>query len=69
MPLLASQLWQFFQGALYIGKQGNCDSVRQHKLDILEQLVGAANSQPVPVAYLFQFDKEWLLQRFRQHIH
>ncbi len=66
--VLSGKLRQFCQGALYTDKQGRWDSVHQHKLDALEELVEAANGQSVLVAYSFQFDKERITQRFKEAV-
>ena len=66
--VLSGKLRQFCQGALYTDKQGSWESVHQHKLDALEELVEAASGQSVLDAYSFQFDKERIKQRFKEAV-
>ncbi len=53
---LSNKLLQMSNGAVY-DENGNVRLIHQRKLEMLEDLIEAANSQPVLVAYWFRHDK------------
>ena len=63
--VLTGKLLQLANGAIYTEEH---DYIRLHdaKLDALEDLIEAANGQPVLVYYSFQHDADRILQRFPQ---
>ena len=62
---LANKLLQLASGAIYTnGKEWQ--EVHDGKLDALEDLIEAANGQPLLVAYWFKHDRERILNRFPQ---
>lgn len=62
---LSGKLLQLASGAIYTG-EGDWASVHERKLDALEDLVEAANSSPLLVAYWFTHDRERIVSRFPQ---
>lgn len=62
---LSGKLLQLASGAIY-DENGNVIEVRDRKLDALEDLVEAANGQPLLVAYWFRHDLERITERFPQ---
>ena len=61
--VLAGKLLQLSNGAIYTEDREYIE-VHSAKLDALEDLIEAANGEPVLVYYGFQHDKERILQRF-----
>ena len=53
---LSNKLLQMSNGAVY-DENGNVRLIHQRKLEMLEDLIEAANGQPVLVAYWFRHDK------------
>ncbi len=53
---LSNKLLQMSNGAVY-DENGNVRPIHQRKLEMLEDLIEAANGQPVLVAYWFRHDK------------
>ena len=62
---LSQKLIQMSNGAVYDEDRNVCN-IHNHKLDMLEELIEAANGQPVLVAYWFKHDRERIMRRFRQ---
>ncbi|MEW6903246.1 DEAD/DEAH box helicase [Trueperella pyogenes] len=60
---LSGKLLQLASGAIY-ASEGNTIGVHERKLDALEDIIEAANGQPVLVAYWYRHDLERLTQRF-----
>ena len=60
---LSGKLLQLASGAIY-DEDGNTVVVHDRKLDALEDLVEAANGQPLLVAYWFKHDRERITERF-----
>ncbi|WP_311776970.1 DEAD/DEAH box helicase [Trueperella abortisuis] len=62
---LSGKLLQLASGAIY-DEHGNVIEVHDRKLDALEDLVEAANGQPLLVAYWFKHDLQRITKRFPQ---
>lgn len=62
---LSGKLLQLASGAIYTG-DGQWTAVHERKLDVLEDLVEAANGNPLLVAYWFTHDRERITARFPQ---
>ncbi|MDU1353030.1 MAG: DEAD/DEAH box helicase [Actinomyces sp.] len=62
---LSGKLLQLASGAIYTG-DGDWAAVHERKLDALEDLVEAANGNPLLVAYWFTHDRERIVSRFPQ---
>lgn len=62
---LSGKLLQLASGAIYTG-DGDWASVHDRKLDALEDLIEAANGNPLLVAYWFTHDRERITARFPQ---
>ena len=60
---LSNKLLQMSNGAVY-DENGNVRLIHQRKLEMLEDLIEAANGQPVLVAYWFRHDKA----RIQEHL-
>ena len=61
--VLTGKLLQLANGAIY-SEDGNYYPIHDSKLDALEDLVEAANGQPVLVYYMFKHDADRILRRF-----
>lgn len=61
--VLAGKLTQLASGAIYT-ETGGVIGIHERKLDALEDLIEAANGNPVLVAYWFKHDLERIIQRF-----
>lgn len=61
---VCNKLQQIANGAVYTEKH-EVVTVHDHKLDALEDLIEAANGQPVIVFYQFRHDRERIMQRFQ----
>lgn len=61
--VLAGKLAQMACGAIYT-ETGECIRIHDRKLDALEDLIEAANSNPVLVAYWYKHDLKRIQQRF-----
>lgn len=62
---LSGKLLQLASGAIYTG-DGEWTAVHERKLDALEDLIEAANGNPLLVAYWFTHDRERITSRFPQ---
>lgn len=62
---LSGKLLQLASGAIYTG-DGQWALVHERKLDALEDLIEAANGNPLLVAYWFTHDRERITARFPQ---
>lgn len=62
---LSGKLLQLASGAIYTG-DGEWTAVHERKLDALEDLIEAANGNPLLVAYWFTHDRERIVSRFPQ---
>lgn len=62
---LSGKLLQLASGAIYTG-DGDWAAVHERKLDALQDLVEAANGNPLLVAYWFTHDRERIVSRFPQ---
>jgi len=60
---LSGKLCQMANGALY-GEDGRALPIHDRKLDALEDLIEAANGNPVLVAYWFRHDLQRIRKRF-----
>lgn len=60
---LSGKLLQMANGAVY-GEDKKVVHIHDRKLDILEDLIEAANGKPVLVAYWFKHDRERIRERF-----
>ena len=58
---LANKLLQMSNGAVY-DENGDTREIHSRKLEMLEDLIEAANSQPVLVAYWFKHDRERIIE-------
>lgn len=61
--VLAGKLAQMATGAIYT-ETGECIRIHDRKLDALEDLIEAANGNPVLVAYWYKHDLQRIQQRF-----
>ena len=61
--VLAGKLTQMANGAIYT-EAGDVIGIHERKLDALEDLIEAANGNPVLVGYWFKHDLERIVQRF-----
>lgn len=61
--VLAGKLTQMANGAIYI-EAGDVIGIHERKLDALEDLIEAANGNPVLMAYWFKHDLERIMERF-----
>ncbi len=61
--VLTGKLLQLANGAIY-NEDGNYHTIHNAKLDALEDLIEAANGQPVLVYYSFKHDADRILERF-----
>lgn len=64
---LSTKLTQMANGAVY-GADRRVFHIHDRKLDALEDLIEAANGQPLLVAYWYQHDLERIGQRFRVRV-
>lgn len=64
---LSNKLTQMANGAVY-GEDRHVFHIHDQKLDALEDLIEAANGQPLLVAYWYQHDLERIRQRFRVRV-
>jgi len=62
---LSNKLCQMANGAVY-GDDGEVHYIHDRKLDALEDLIEAANSKPVLIAYWFKHDLERITERLRK---
>jgi len=62
---LLGKLLQLAPGAIY-NEAGDTAIVHERKLDALEDLIEAANGQPLLVAYWFKHDLQRIAERFPQ---
>jgi len=65
---LTNKLLQFCNGAVYTDDKGNYAEVHNEKIAELEELIEAANGNPMLVAYSFKSDVE-RIQRHLKHLH
>ncbi|MEJ6019861.1 DEAD/DEAH box helicase [Corynebacterium sp. H113] len=63
---LSGKLQQLASGAIYTGEERDVTVVHDRKLDALDDIVDAANGQPVLLAYWFQHEEARILHRFPQ---
>ena len=61
---LSNKLSQMANGAIYRGDREFIE-IHDHKLDMLEDLIEAANGKPVLVSYWFKHDLERIRRRFK----
>ena len=64
---LSNKLTQMANGAVY-GEDRKVFHIHDRKLDALEDLIEAANGQPLLVAYWYQHDLERIRQRFQVRV-
>ena len=62
---LSGKLCQMANGAVYT-EDGNAVRIHERKLDALEDLIEAANGQPLLIAYWFKHDLHRIRERFPQ---
>lgn len=62
---LSGKLCQMANGAVYTD-DGNAVRIHERKLDALEDLIEAANGQPLLIAYWFKHDLQRIRERFSQ---
>lgn len=60
---LSNKLHQMANGAVY-DENGKVRWIHDRKMDALEDLIEAANGNPVMIAYWFKHDRERLMERF-----
>lgn len=63
---LSNKLQQFANGAIYDAER-NVKDLHDEKLDKLEELVEAANGEPVLVAYSYKHDLERIMQKLKAY--
>lgn len=63
---LSNKLQQFANGAIYDAEQ-NVKDIHDDKLDKLEELVEAANGEPVLIAYSYKHDLERIMQKLKAY--
>lgn len=63
---LSNKLQQFANGAIYDAEQ-NVRDLHDEKLDKLEELVEAANGEPVFIAYSYKHDLERIMQKLKAY--
>jgi SNF2 family DNA or RNA helicase len=66
--VLSGKLLQAANGALYVDEHHNYEVMHSEKLDALDDLVEAANGQPILVAYNFKSDAVRIKERFPQAV-
>lgn len=62
---LSGKLCQMANGAVY-SDDGKITRIHDRKLDVLEDIIEAANSKPILVAYWFRHDFERIAERLRE---
>lgn len=63
---LSNKLQQFANGAVYDAER-NVKDIHDDKLDKLEELVEAANGEPVLIAYSYKHDLERIMQKLKAY--
>ena len=63
---LSNKLQQFANGAIYDAER-NIKDIHDEKLDKLEELVEAANGEPVLIAYSYKHDLERIMQKLKAY--
>lgn len=63
---LSNKLQQFANGAIYDAER-NVKDIHDDKLDKLEELVEAANGEPVLIAYSYMHDLERIMQKLKAY--
>lgn len=63
---LSNKLQQFANGAIYDAER-NVKDLHNEKLDKLEELVEAANGEPVLIAYSYKHDLERIMQKLKAY--
>lgn len=63
---LSNKLQQFANGAIYDAER-NIKDLHDEKLDKLEELVEAANGEPVLIAYSYKHDLERIMQKLKAY--
>ena len=63
---LSNKLQQFANGAIYDAER-NVKDLHDEKLDKLEELVEAANGEPVLIAYSYKHDLERIMQKLKAY--
>lgn len=63
---LSNKLQQFANGAIYDAER-NVKDLHDEKLDKLEELVDAANGEPVLIAYSYKHDLERIMQKLKAY--
>lgn len=63
---LTNKLLQFANGAVY-NSEGDWHEVHKEKLEALEEIIEAANGQPVLVAYSYQHDRDRILKHLKAY--
>jgi SNF2 family DNA or RNA helicase len=63
---LSNKLQQFANGAIYDAER-NVKDIHDEKLDKLEELVEAANGEPVLIAYSYKHDLERIMQKLKAY--
>lgn len=63
---LSNKLQQFANGAIYDAER-NVKDIHNEKLDKLEELVEAANGEPVLIAYSYKHDLERIMQKLKAY--
>lgn len=63
---LSNKLQQFANGAIYDAEQ-NVKDLHDEKLDKLEEIVEAANGEPVLIAYSYKHDLERIMQKLKAY--
>lgn len=63
---LSNKLQQFANGAIYDAER-NVKDIHDEKLDKLEEIVEAANGEPVLIAYSYKHDLERIMQKLKAY--
>lgn len=63
---LVNKLLQFSNGAVY-DEEKNVHNIHNLKLDALKEIVENSNGQPILVAWTYQFDRDRILETFREY--
>lgn len=64
---LSNKLHQMANGAVY-DENGGVKVIHSRKLDMLEDMIEAANGKPILIAYWFAHDKSRLMERFPEAV-
>ena len=63
---LSNKLLQFANGAIY-DEEKNAVPIHDIKLDALEEIIEGANGKPILVAWIYQFDRDRIMDSLRRY--